>query len=329
MVILDRIKKGLPEFWEQATIVINQYHPNSAWGGVLRVKYLADMCWCLLRYGARPIDYVRFQFYKKRSSERRKYLTIYKYFRLLKKFGYKETNVYGKIAEYQTFKEYIKRDWMVLDNNTSLLELERFITKNEVVFAKPNHGDQGHGVIKLSINDTSAVEMLMQEAKNKSFVIEGVVKNDEGISQINNTSLNTIRAYTLINKDGSTQILSIMLRVGRPGSHVDNWGSGGVGYNFDLDTGICVDYGRDKLNRPYTHHPGSNFQMVGFKLPRFEELKSTIVSLSQKTPNAKFVGWDIAITPSGFELIEMNCPGGHDFLQAFGHPFYHILKKEL
>lgn len=329
MVLFNRLKKGLPEFGEQVTIVIQQYHSGTKFGGVLRIKYLVDMCWCLLRYGARPIDYVRFQFYKKSSSERSKFLTIYKYFRLLNKFGYKEANVYGKIAEYHTFKEFINRDWMVLDATTNLSDLKNFISKNKVVFAKPNHGDQGHGVLKLSINDSDAVEMLMREAKDKSFVVEGVVENDKYISQINDTSLNTIRAYTLINKDGSTRILSIMLRVGKQGSHVDNWGSGGVGYNFDLDTGICIDYGRDKQNRPYTHHPGSNFQMIGFKLPRFDELKSTIVLLSQKTPNAKFVGWDIAITPNGFELIEMNCPGGHDFLQAFGHPFYHILKKEL
>ena len=41
MVILDRIKKGLPEFWEQATIVINQYHPNSAWGGGVESQILS------------------------------------------------------------------------------------------------------------------------------------------------------------------------------------------------------------------------------------------------------------------------------------------------
>lgn len=157
----------------------------------------------------------------------------------------------------------------------------------------------------------------------------GVVENDQVISTINSSSLNTIRAYTLINKDDSIRILAIMLRAGKAGAHVDNWGSGGIGYNFDLNTGICVDYGRDKQNNPYTHHPGSNIQMIGYKLPKFEELKETIISLAQVTPKARFVGWDIVLTPNGFELIEMNCPGGHDFLQAFGSPFGDILKKEL
>ena len=67
-----------------------------------------------------------------------------------------------------------------------------------------------------------------------------------------------------------------MLRVGRKGSHVDNWGSGGVGYDFDIETGVCVGYGRDKKNNPYIFHPDSNIQMVGYRLPDYEQLKKII-----------------------------------------------------
>lgn len=297
-------------------------------GGV-KIRYLADMFWSLIRYGARPIDYVRFEFYKKSPLERNRYLTIYRYFKLLKKFGYRELETYGKVAEYKTFGDYIYREWMVLDASTTIDALTKFISKNRVVFVKPNHGDQGKGVLKIKSDNMEGINDLMESAKKATYVVEGAVENDAVISAINPSSLNTIRAYTLIEKNGESQILAIMLRAGKAGSYVDNWGSGGVGYNFDLETGICVDYGRDKQNNPFVYHPGSNVQMVGFKLPKFDELKEIIISLSQKTPKAKFVGWDIAYTPNGFELIEMNCPGGHDFLQTFGTPFYDVLKREL
>lgn len=298
------------------------------WGGA-KVKWLSSMAWCLIRYGARPIDYVRFEFYKKNGIERNKYLTIYRYFKFLNKFGYKESATYGKVAEYNTFRDYIHRDWMVLDSATSTEELMSFINKNKIVFAKPNHGDQGKGVQKIKSENIDEINTLIELAKETTYVVESAVENEETISRINPSSVNTIRAYSLVKKNGDVQILAIMLRVGKVGSHVDNWGSGGVGYNFDLDTGICVDYGRDKLNNPYTHHPGNNIQMIGFKLPKFDELKEIIVSMAKTTPKSRFVGWDIAYTPNGFELIEMNCPGGHDFLQAFGTPFYRVLKKEL
>lgn len=74
-------------------------------------------------------------------------------------------------------------------------------------------------------------------------------------------------------------------------------------------------------------HPGSNFQMIGFKLPNFNELKEYILELVKLAPSARYVGWDIAITPNGYDLVEMNCPGGHDFLQAFGRPWGDFIKK--
>lgn len=322
MSVLKRIKQAIPEFIEQSQIVTNNFG-----GSALRWKL--DMAWCLLRYGARPIDYVRFEFHKKSARERNRYLTIYRYFRMSKYFGAGMQEVSGKVEEYQTFSRFISRNWLITNNITPPNLLKEFIEKHDVVIAKPVHGEQGKGVIKIESVASPEYQELLEMCKTTDYVVEEGIKNHEEIAKFNPTSLNTVRAYTLIKKDGSTEILAVMLRVGKAGSHVDNWGSGGVGYSFDVETGICVGYGRDKKNNPYIFHPGSNYMMIGYKLPRYEELKKLIVEMSQTIPTARFVGWDIAITPDGFELVEMNCPGGHDFLQAFGKPFGDQLKKEL
>lgn len=316
------IAKGLQEFKDQAHIVSRTYG-----GGGLR--WLMSMFWCLVRYGARPIDYVRFEFHKKSANERNRYLTLYRHKELLKLFGYYNKTTHGKIAEYKTFAAFIHRPWMVADKDTELQTLKDFIAKHGVVFAKPNYGDQGKDVLKINADDGKAIEELLNKIKKGAYVVEGVIEQDPRIAAINPSSVNTIRAYTLFKKNGETEILGIMLRTGRKGSHVDNWGAGGIGYDFDIETGICVGYGRDKKNRPYIFHPDSGVQMVGFKLPNYEVLKKTIIEMSQLVPAARFVGFDIAITQEGYELVEMNCPGGHDFLQAFGKPYGDILKKEL
>lgn len=319
---MDRIKKGLPEFNERAAIVAKSY-------GGSKLHWVLSMVWCLLRYGARPIDYVRFEFHKKSSRERDRYLTICRYFRLLKKFGAYNDDTHGKIAEYKTFSDFIHRPWIVADKDSEQQTIKEFTTKQGVVFAKPNLGEQGKGVMKIEASNDNAINELLDECKNTSYVVEGVIEQAPEIAAINPSSVNTIRAYTLLKKNGETEILGIMLRVGRKGSLVDNWGSGGIGYDFDIETGVCVGYGRDKQNNPYVFHPDSNVQMVGFHLPNFETLKKTIIELSHLAPEARFVGWDIAITIDGYELVEMNCPGGHDFLQAFGKPYGDILEKEL
>lgn len=323
MAVLKRIKQAMSEFPEQAAIVSESY-------GGCKFCWMLDMAWCILRYGARPIDYVRFEFHRKSGRERNRYLTIYRYFALYKKIK-KEIGsdmISGcKSEEYKRFEAFVKRDWMVVDSQTSKDVIVSFVNKYHTVIAKPDHGEQGHGVMKISETDSRAIEELLQECSNTTFVMEECLVNAPEIAAINETSLNTIRCYTLLDKNGKPHIMELMLRVGQAGSHVDNWGSGGVGYCFDVETGVCSQYGLDKLNRPYSNHPGSEYPMIGFRLPDFEDLKDYIYNLVKAAPHARYVGWDIAITPNGYDLVEMNCPGGHDFLQAFGRPWGDFIKK--
>ena len=129
---------------------------------------------------------------------------------------------------------------MTVDKETPTQTIIDFIIKQGVVFAKPNYGDQGKGVKKIKADDAAAIEELLNDCKNDAYVVEGAIEQIPEIAAINPSSINTVRAYTLLKKNGESEILGIMLRVGRKGSHVDNWGSGGVGYDFDIETGVCV-----------------------------------------------------------------------------------------
>lgn len=297
------------------------------WGGGGRLRILCSMLYCTVRYGARPIDYERFEFRRKSAFERNRYMTFLRYFKIAQKIDRKTfAEISGnKSRELEVFSDFISRDWMLIDNSTSEDEIKRFITSHDALIAKPEHGEQGHGIFKLKTQDD--IDRLLKERMAESFIIEEVVENADYIKEINPSSLNTIRAYTFINNMGETEILAILLRVGAPGTNVDNWGAGGVGYNFDIETGICCQKGTDKKCRRHIFHPGSGKMMLGFKISNFDELKKYIERLSNVIPSARFVGWDIAITPKGLELIEMNCPGGHDFLQCHGEPFYDRIIK--
>ena len=78
MKLLKRINQAMQEFPEQASIVSDTYSGY-------KLFWIIDMAWCMVRYGARPIDYVRFEFHKKSGRERDRYLTIFRYFKLAKK----------------------------------------------------------------------------------------------------------------------------------------------------------------------------------------------------------------------------------------------------
>ena len=324
MAVVKRIKQAFKEFPEQAEIVQHSFGGRKLW-------WMLDMAWSMLRYGARPIDYVRFEFYRKSGRERNRYLTIMRYFKVAKKMRKEMASLAtlsgNKSEEYKRFFEYIKRQYIVANFKTQNKDIIEFINKFQVVIAKPDNGEQGHGVVKVKAGDSKAIEHLLSEIKNNQYIIEECLENAPEIAKINNTSLNTIRCYTLMDKFGEVHIMEIMLRVGLNGSVVDNWGSGGIGYCFDVNTGICCQCGLDKLNKPYIYHPGSNYKMIGFQLPNYLKLKDYVVGLAKSLPEARYVGWDIAITINGYELVEVNAPGGHDFLQAFGRPWGDFIKK--
>lgn len=324
MGFIDRINRLWSEQTEQVAIAQKQL-------GGCKFRYHLDMLWCLARYGARPIDYIRFEFHRKSAKERDRYMTIHRFFKICKKLGIVlGQGIYGnKANEYRAFEKFIKREWIEVDANTPIDDIQSFLKKHHVVIAKPNMGEQGHGVMKIQDDNTEAINELLNERKKTSFVVEECLRNADAIGCINPSSLNTIRATTFIDKQGHLHILSIILRVGAPGAHVDNWGAGGVGYNFDVKTGVCNCLGLDKKNKKYSNHPGSEVKMIGFELPNFEALLEYIKSLTTVIPSARYVGWDIAITPNGFDLVEMNSPAGHDMFQSFDNPVYHLLNNNV
>lgn len=311
------IKKGLSEFVEYPKKVV------SAYGGGIYVWRL-DMVWCLLKYGARPIDYYRFGFYRLNRYERKRYMTFYKYLKLSKKSIANGAIMADKVQEYQRYSEYINRKWIYVPE-ASDNELIEFINQYSPLIAKPNGGEQGKGVFTIKAKTFKNAEIA--NLRGNKYILEEKLVNCEELALINPSSLNTLRVYTMLDSAGDPHILTMMLRVGKTVSDVDNWGAGGVGYEVDVTSGIIVGYGVDKKGNRHVYHPGTDVAVPGLKIPRYAELLALVDKLCRVDNKARLVGWDIAITPTGFDLVEMNCPAGHDFLQSFGRPFNHIINK--
>ena len=233
----------------------------------------------------------------------------------------------NKSLQHKTYHDFIRRDWMLLNKDTSPKSIYEFFEKHVVAIVKPINGEQGHGICKVHKEEKEKIDTLIKEARTSDFIIEELLVNTAELAVLNPLSLNTIRVYTLTDKTGNVHILEMMLRVGNGDAGVDNWGSGGVGYHIDKESGIIDQYGLDKKSGKYLRHPSSGTVMLGFRIPRFQELLEYVNKLAKVEPRARFVGWDIAVLPDRFELVEMNCPGGHDFLQAFGKGYYRVIKS--
>lgn len=206
----------------------------------------------------------------------------------------------GKTIE--KFMSFYNRDVCIVKTNLDRPLADDFVSRHQKIIVKPLDSSGGRGVRIVTVNDYN-FEQLLKDYKT-GFLAEEVVSNSPEISQFNPSSLNTVRIAT-VRKDNATDILFTFIRFGRAGKCVDNGFSGGLISNIDIETGVitsCID----ENNSAYIYHPDSKQQIIGFKIPRWEEAILLAKKLSEVVPEYHFVGWDLALTENGWVMIEGN-----------------------
>lgn len=282
------------------------------------ISILFDMVWCNFRYGAMDSrDYLLFEFWKKSSVERNSFFTKRRYFRLLKTFD-KEIFCHpdGKAWIYKKYSDFIKREWIEVDRNTPEDAIIDFLNRHKRALVKPLSAEQGQGVFIVSSQNQQEINSFLDDRMKSSFLLEELLINCDEFNRINSSSLNTLRVFTIVNAVGKIEIPNVSLRCGLINMVVDNWGAGGVTYPVDLTHGIIYGPGVDKKGNRHIVHPGTDFPMPGFVIPRFKEACSMAREIIRKDIKVVYAGIDLAVLPDRIELIEVNFPGGHDIFQA-------------
>lgn len=143
-------------------------------------------------------------------------------------------------------------------------------------------------------------------------------------------SLNTVRIPT-IRYDDRVEIIHPFLRMGRGDAVVDNAGAGGIMGNVDVTTGV-VYAASDELGRAYTQHPDTGVELIGFVIPQWKEAVEQVKEMAMVLPSVRYVGWDMALTKSGWVMIEGNDKGQFIFQVADRKGFrdeFEKIRKEL
>ena len=112
------------------------------------------------------------------------------------------------------------------------------------------------------------------------------------------------------------------------GAATDNFHTGGIAYPLELVSGRVSGPGRNNTDLgDYTRHPASGAYLPGFQIPFWPELIACVRRAMDRVPGMGYVGWDIAVTPDGPELIEGNWhwPGGN-IIQFDGVGKYPLLR---
>ena len=304
-----------------------------------KLKIFIDMQRCAMKYGAGYMDYDLFEMYNLTAKQRDTYLTRGRNNEIVTKYcDLDKLHFFQNKDEFNTvFKEYIKRDWIKVNNN-SKDKVINFLKTHPEFMAKPIDGGCGKGIEKLQTSQFTSLdevyEYLTKEGNN--FELEEVIKQHPDLSKIYPNSINTVRIVTIVTTKEGNSILTVpkekrknielephiicaYFRIGNGGRCVDNFNSGGMTAPIDEDTGIVSQVAIDKQKNVYENHPQTGEKIKGFKFPYWEEAINLCKKACQEIPEMGYVGWDVAFTPTGPLFVEGNEFPGHDIYQLPEH----------
>jgi hypothetical protein len=298
--------------------------------GKSRLKIIADSFLSVFRYNISIKDYFCFRFFEISDYERTEWAGtgfLYEYQLIMNPKGPRDI-LEDKIRFLHYFKPFVARAFFTLQELAGDQGLAEKLIGNPSgrIVLKGSRGQVGAEVevIMCSQHDPSSIVKYMVERKY-DLAEEYVVQHPD-LMKLSPSGLNTVRIITQLN-DGVVDILGARLRISVD-SPVDNMAAGNLATWIDVKTGIVMGPGvfSDITKRDVSIHPVTGQQIAGFVVPEWIKVVALATQAAKNIQGNRSVGWDIAITKDGPELIE----GNHNWCKLLWQlPVKQGLKKEL
>ncbi len=286
-----------------------------------RLRLMADMLKCAVKYNAGYIDYKIAQMYKLNDEQRRTVITRGISNEIVRRMNPKEYwHLFDDKAQFnELFKEWIPRKWLLIGENTNPEELFALCRNSTQLIGKPLEGSSGQGILKYTAEDwKDGPEAFLKKLQADGIgILEEIVIQHPKMASLCPTSVNTCRIATLLG-DKQQGIVYAFLRIGN-GKVMDNVDCGGMAARIDLDSGKLLTVGADKQGNTFIKHPMTNTSIVGFTIPFWEEAKAMCMKAAEKVPQMRYIAWDVAITEKGPTFIEGNSFPSHAIPQFAAH----------
>lgn len=212
------------------------------------------------------------------------------------------------LKEYASFVRhlFVGRGELEQDPQRALALIQ---ASNKLVF-KASDGQCGRGIEILDSAGMTPEQVMTTLDQGGNDMVEQFVEQHPDLQRLSPSGLNTLRIVTQVLEDGSAEILAARLRI-TINSSVDNMAAGNAAAEVNLETGKVVRAAvfSDITKEPIEVHPVTGTPIVGFEVPFFKESAAMALAAALHRPENRSVGWDIAITAAGPELIE----GNHDW----------------
>lgn len=294
-----------------------------------RIYYLVDFVLLYMKNNCTLRHYEVGGLYKMKRKDAARALTYKRWEKVVARFNDKHFVKYfdNKYLFNKFFFKWVHREFLYLSESTYEQYLS-FLADKTAVVVKPLDNWQGKGIYKQDVRIMQTKgRVLYEQMKAQNCMLEEVVVQHP-VMCLSGSSVNTIRVFTFIDSKGRVHILDSVFRIGLGESFVDNFCAGGMVFPLDSTYGFVDGKG---LAHDYTKHSfliGTTYLMMGFQIPHWKDIVDCLMSAALVIPQCRFIGWDIAVTENGIELIEGNHNPDYEFLELVGKhcDYYNLIK---
>lgn len=281
---------------------------------IAKWRLINDLITSSLRYNISPLEYFQFHFYRLSREERASFAGtgfMYEY-QLAMNPRSARGILSDKLRFLKVYAPFIRHEYASLSDLETDTAIGGRILENASgkVVLKSSDGQCGRGIEVRACRDFTPETLVKRMRETSNDYVETFVVQHDDLMKLSASGLNTVRIITQIDSQGKVDILAARLRIS-VNSHVDNLAAGNIAAPIDAQTGIVEGPGvySDITRDDVEVHPVTRERIVGFKVPFWRETITMAKEAAMANKDNRSIGWDIAITSEGPELIE----GNHDW----------------
>lgn len=286
----------------------------SASTGKSTISIWMDIITSSLKYNISILEYFNFHFYKLTPAEKATWAgTGYMYeYQLHMNPKDKRVVLEDKVLFLKEYAPFVQHAFVYAGNIDADVNNVTAVLSNPSgkIVLKDSKGQCGNGVKVVPAAGLNSTSLKAALAESGNDYAEEFVTQHPELMRMSPSGLNTIRIITQLNKNNEVDLLGCRLRI-TINSPVDNLAAGNIAAPVDELTGKVTGPGvySDITKSDEYKHPVTGTDIPGFQVPYWNETVAMVKAAAVINPGNRSIGWDVAITHKGPELIE----GNHDW----------------
>ncbi len=193
------------------------------------------------------------------------------------------------------------------------------------LYFKPSEGLAGKGIERwayksgtevwenegVELKQTSLLDYFAVQSKATPYILQEAATNHTAMHPYSSTGIVTFRVGTILDSNNKAKVFNCHMVMPWKDSFANHGTYGGFNAMMHLKTHSfqCAIKRLPELTL-LQEHPVTHAAIEGAKLSIFPELEELALRAHEKIPQVRSIGWDIAYTPKGAEIVEGNTQWG-------------------